>query len=276
MSKSNHTIESNAGGVPGLHILYEAFSEAIEERLFTNEGLFLPSFSSVGWHYTYEEQHQSGKRCHSHTPSLRPFIPIDCYRICSLVRDSGLYPQLITPDYCLGITYPGPSSISGGSEFRGHFDSRYKWGESVVGVTLGSGCKMYFTQKGHKVELELPRRSIYIMTGDARTEWKHGISKMSSKNLNVFPEPPTWNPLGMRRSITLRSTKAYSDAVLCRELSLDPKNTILKTRIEEQNKYRPILSTKRLTNKELEVLRAQATEHVKILTMVRTDYRFKE
>lgn len=64
--------------------------------------------------------------------------------------------------------------------------------------------------------------------------------------------------------------------LLCRELSLGPKNTIIKTRIEEQNKYRPILNTKRLTNKELEVLRVQATEHVKILTMVRTDYLFKE
>ena len=126
-------IDRDVGGVEGLYLMTDAFSEEIEKSLFLNDAFFLPSVSSSGWHFTYEDQHRSGKRCHS-VPSIpEPFLTADAYRLCNLVRDSGLYTELVTPDYCLGLSYPGKDASGGGSEFRPHFDSRFRWGESVVG-----------------------------------------------------------------------------------------------------------------------------------------------
>ena len=268
-------IEHDVGGVKGLLLLKNAFDEATEEKLFSNETIFFPSVNTTGYQFTSEGQHLSGKRCHSIPTLQAPLLPNDVYRICNLVRDTGLYSDLITPDYCLGLTYPGSRSSGGGAEFRMHFDSRYKWGESVVGVTLGQGCSMYFIKAGERVNIELPRRSIYVMTGDARTLWKHGIAKLSAKNTAKFTEPsPSWNPYGMRRSITLRSTKAYSDAVLHRLLERNPLDSSLKERALSQAQFRPKLSDKRLNNRELEDLRANAKIKIFIVDSINTDIRF--
>ena len=49
----------------------------------------------------------------------------------------------------------------------------------VAGISLNSACRMRF-QKGTGAErvtaaLDLPPRSIYLLTGDARTKWQHMI-----------------------------------------------------------------------------------------------------
>ena len=276
MAKSTPLIERNVGGVVGLHVLNEAFSEEIEKALFFNYDLFFPSMNQSGWHFTYEEQHLSGKRCHSVPPMYQRHLPDDVYRLVNLVRNSGLYHEMVTPDYCLGLSYPGKEASGGGSEFKMHFDSRFRWGESVVGVTLGQGCLMHFVKGSEKVKIRIPRRSIYIMTGPSRTEWKHGISKMSTKNLKDFPSYPEWNPLGMRRSLTLRCTKAVSDAFLARELQKTPDDTRIKARLDEQKQYRPQIGSKRMKNSDLVILRKHATQHLAIIDEIKADLCFAE
>ena len=112
------------------------------------------------------------------------------FAICNVVKDSGLFPGYITPDYCLALNYPP------GAGFQHHFDSRYRWGETVVGVSLGQPSTIYFTPGNAKtkkngvpndmngdnsgltvriknypksdsfaIDVELPRRSIYVMSG---------------------------------------------------------------------------------------------------------------
>ena len=107
--------------------------------------------------------------------------------------------------------------------------------------TLGQGCIMEFTpgnarmksagppaqpadHAAHGLEAEvrrydggnymlrikMPRRSIYVMSGDARTEFKHAIAKLSTKNLKDFPAVPSWNTYGMRRSLTECAARAWS------------------------------------------------------------------
>lgn len=47
----------------------------------------------------------------------------------------------------------------------------------ICGINLGSCCVMRFI-KGKNLEVidvEIPRRSMYIMQDDARKKWKHGI-----------------------------------------------------------------------------------------------------
>lgn len=52
------------------------------------------------------------------------------------------------------------------------------FGGSVASLTLGSGCIMDFTdpERGRDtVSIWLPRRSIVVLTGEARNIWRHGI-----------------------------------------------------------------------------------------------------
>mmetsp|Transcript_22949 Transcript_22949/g.54424 ORF Transcript_22949/g.54424 Transcript_22949/m.54424 type:complete len:306 (-) Transcript_22949:26-943(-) len=54
--------------------------------------------------------------------------------------------------------------------------------------------------------VKLPRRSIYVMSGPSRLDWKHGIVQQRPTD-----PPPPWNPHNLRKSLTLRSTKVFSD-----------------------------------------------------------------
>ena len=78
----------------------------------------------------------------------------------------------------------------------------------------------------------------------------------------------------MRRSLTLRCTKAVSDAFLEQELEKNPDDERLQERLEEQKKFRPQLSGKRLTNAELTSLKRQANNSLAVIAESKTDIRF--
>jgi len=61
--------------------------------------------------------------------------------------------------------------------------------------------------------VKLPRRSIYVMSGPSRLDWKHGIVQQRPTD-----PPPPWNPHNLRKSLTLRSTKVFSDVYFERAL----------------------------------------------------------
>ena len=73
------------------------------------------------------------------------------------------------------------------------------------------------------------------MSGASRVDWKHGIRKQP-KNI---PQTPSWNIHAMRRSLTLRATKPYSDVCLERLVEADPYNNALKQRLLAQQKFKP-------------------------------------
>jgi hypothetical protein len=178
----------------------------------------------------------------------------------------------VYPDMLLDITYrsnkdrdKGPNLPNKGPKFALHFDSKYTWGETVIGVSLGAAsCLRFFPANGQTmngpafaakgefgkglgasrvkdkhVEIELPRRSIYIMSGPSRTDWRHAISPIEDKS----PPSQNWNP-GFRRSLTMRTVKWYSDAVLQIRLRKAQTNedfpaaAALVERIDAQNVFK--------------------------------------
>ena len=153
-----------------------------------------------------------------------------------MVRDCGLVPEMVQPDFCLNLTYPHKCK-----GFNQHFDSRYRWGEHVVGINLGSASTFYLMGgKGKTVNILLPWRSVYVMVGPARTDWKHGVRQVSDKW--VLPGThmiPDWNPLKCRRSITMRSTKAYSDVALKQQVEAASGEEMLRLleRHDAQSKF---------------------------------------
>jgi alkylated DNA repair dioxygenase AlkB len=59
-----------------------------------------------------------------------------------------------------------------------HNDNKMgKLGPLIVGLCLKAGCKMTFSRPsdGKTKLVSLPRRCIYVMTGKAHREWRHGI-----------------------------------------------------------------------------------------------------
>lgn len=171
-----------------------------------------------------------------------------------------------------------------GAGFQHHFDSRYRWGETVVGVSLGQPSTIYFVPGNAKtkkkgappqqqqsdvevrvkhypksdsfaIDITLPRRSIYVMSGASRVDWKHGI-RQQPKNI---PQTPSWNPHAIRRSLTLRATKPYSDVCLEQLVRDNPNDESLKQRLKAQQKFRDT------ANKDMEGDRRRARELLNML-----------
>ena len=214
--------------------MLNAFTEATERLLFTSPQFF-------NRHAKNTEVRAGRQRAGWHRHASHPTFPEEHYKLSNLVIDSGLYPGLVYPDMLLAMTYRPKIETKGydgpdkGPKFEKHFDSKYKWGETIIGVSLGAAsCLRFFPAKGQtmngpafapfgefgkglgasrvegkRVEIELPRRSIYIMSGPSRTDWRHAISPIEDKS----PPSLNWNP-GFRRSLTMRTVKWYSNAVL--------------------------------------------------------------
>ena len=154
------------------------------------------------------------------------------WAVIGTVRDQ-LCPGLVVPDENKGIRYM--DKRRGTQEaISNHFDP-LSYGEYIVGVSLGRGLtlKMQRCPKGHSrcdckgaaralvevVRIPLPRRSIYILEGQARYSpgYTHGLEWPANR------EPsPSWNPTGERRSRTYRATKAWNLFCLEPESVLNP------------------------------------------------------
>ncbi len=219
-------ISRNVHGIEGLHLATECFSEEVEKRIF-----------SAG----YTGSKNNGKRSGSIANPKN--WPCDYNKLVNLIRNCGLLPEYVPPDYCYRVVYPP------GAGFYHHFDSRHRWGEVIVGITLGQSGVIYFVPKDGQelmlppgkdsIRVTLPRRSIYVMSGASRYDWKHGIVKQQPSN-----PPPFWNESNMRISLTFRSKKVFSDIYLERQLQNETdveKRAEITARIFAQKKFYPVL-----------------------------------
>jgi alkylated DNA repair protein alkB family protein 8 len=61
-----------------------------------------------------------------------------------------------------------------GQGIRPHKDRNY-FENQICGINLGSGCIMRFLKGTEVVDIEVPRRSLYVMQDEVRYKWKHAI-----------------------------------------------------------------------------------------------------
>ena len=86
-----------------------------------------------------------------------------------------------------------------------HRDRISYFKDVIIGVSLNSGTVMQFISmkdNKQKKEIYIPRKSLYIMEGEARNKWLHGIPGRKKDNINgkfVFRD--------VRISITFRYVK---------------------------------------------------------------------
>jgi len=83
-------------------------------------------------------------------------------------------------DYSLQLKY------TPGVRFNAHYDSKLRWEEFIVGVNLKSEAELYFTKKDTKtVSITIPPRSIYVLSGESRYQWRHGIKKVKDLRYSI-------------------------------------------------------------------------------------------
>ena len=96
-----------------------------------------------------------------------------------------------------------------GQGISAHTDCVPCFGPAVAAVSLGSGCVMTFS-RSDSIDVYLEPRSLCVMTGPARYEWRHAIAPRKSD-----PAPdggaggggggPARRPRGRRVSVTFRT-----------------------------------------------------------------------
>ena len=201
-------MEIDYGGVNGLVRIKEFFDETTEKRMWWSD-IFPDPVEN-------KERHMFALRTDDFTDDIINIInkikdlkdtkdknEKQLFDICVKWTKKGDHPM----DYASTINY------NGGSGFAAHYDSRYRWGPIIVGINLGRSMELELSRgsaaKGNRqvVRMELPRRSIYLMTGEARTEWKHSIVAIPMKEFTKrTSDIPDWNINNMRRSIILRES----------------------------------------------------------------------
>jgi 2OG-Fe(II) oxygenase superfamily len=100
-----------------------------------------------------------------------------------------------------------------------HVDLLNRFGDGIVGVSLGSGTSMRFAraqlsrgmlggegcEDGTYHEVWLPPQSVLVLTGEARYEWTHGIASRTRNNVEdavVGEDGWQWQERGVRVSVT--------------------------------------------------------------------------
>lgn len=147
------------------------------------------------------------------TDICRPFIPETVHNL--------LFPQG-------GGSYSRQAILNRyqpGQGISPHVDLLKRYGDGIIGVSLGCGCVMDFVKVGYpgdgeqapnqeRVSLWLPENSVIILVGEARYSWTHGIQYVHG---DVVENPatglPEWVPRGFRTSITLRWLLPGADIV---------------------------------------------------------------
>lgn len=89
-----------------------------------------------------------------------------------------------------------------GQGISAHVDCLPCFGPVVAAISLGSRCVMDFTDPGDGTKLALPLApgGLLVMTGPARSTWRHGIAARKSD-----PGTPRRVPRGRRVSVTFRT-----------------------------------------------------------------------
>lgn len=178
------TGKSRATSVPGLILVEQAMSSEEEKSL-----LEAADESSVRWarrrtritknygpYYLFTERDTPHGRFRFtdgkvvHTP-LPPFL---YSLVLPIVRRAVPLLQDFEPNQVHIALYRKGED----GKIRMHNDNKMgELGPYIVGMCLVSDCDMTFVRPrdGRKRVVHLPRRCVYVMTGESHTEWRHGI-----------------------------------------------------------------------------------------------------
>lgn len=152
--------------VPGLLLYPDFMSESEEQEL-------MAEIDGQTWVVDYDRRLQYyGYRNELEAPyDLIPF-PVPMPPLIRKLSESLVEREIVSlqPDQVIINEY------SPGEGLRPHKDRNY-FENQICGVNLGSGCVMRFIKiaGGDVVDVEMPRRAVYVMQDEARYKWHHSM-----------------------------------------------------------------------------------------------------
>ena len=171
-----HSPLTASPAIPGLH--YHPSYVSSEAQL-----LLLDAIDQQPWstelrrrvqHYGYRYDYTS----HQVTAQMQaaPF-PAWLSALATQLHADGRCPLL--PDQVIINEYVPGQGIAA------HIDCVPCFGNTILSLSLGSGCNMQFAQSTTQAQavLWLEPGSLLVMTGDARYQWKHGIPARKTDTL---------------------------------------------------------------------------------------------
>lgn len=155
--------------------------------------------------------------------SLRPHIPDPIHAL--------LFPSAEAPPKARQVII---NHYRPGEGITHHVDLLDRFGDGIIGISLGGSCVMRFRklnpkevglrsgyhqkdeQNGGEAEnVYLPAGSVYVMSGEARYGWTHGIERRKADCVQDSPddEGGRWIERSVRVSITFRWLLPGADIV---------------------------------------------------------------
>ena len=202
-TKQSFTLKSTP--VPGLTILLDFINPTEEQSILR----FLNDSSKCTWRTDLSRRtmHFGGTYCLMHpksdTPTSAnpeilqaPLMPEELQWLIQHMVDENIFPSNQRPQYCIVNEYTDNLGISPHTE-------NFQFGEPVVGLSLLSACPIRFHEltkpfdgsvrsgkasraekTGRKVDVDMPGRSLLVMSGESRWKWRHEIVR-SAKGRGV-------------------------------------------------------------------------------------------
>jgi len=152
--------------VPGLFLYSNFIDEALEEQLLNeiDSQTWIVDYLRRLQYYGYRNELDKPYDLIQFPVAMPPLIE----GLSQEIVKQGII--LLQPDQVIINEYVPGEGI------KPHKDRAY-YENQICGVNLGSSCIMRFIRGANLeiVDVEVPRRSLYVMQDDARKKWKHGI-----------------------------------------------------------------------------------------------------
>ena len=152
--------------VPGLFLYPDFIDNSTEDELINeiDNHIWVVDYDRKLQYYGYRNELETPYNLVEFPVPMPPLIHALSQKI---VEDKILEKQ---PDQVIINEYVPGQGI------RPHKDRNY-FDNQICGVNLGSGCIMRFIKGSSKdvVDVEIPRRSLYVMQDEARYKWQHAI-----------------------------------------------------------------------------------------------------
>lgn len=163
--------------IDGLTYLENFISEELESRLVEqiDQSPWLSDLKRRVQHYGYKYDYKA--RAVDESMFIGP-LPEWANDLGKRLVDQRLFPY--QPDQLIINEYEPGQGISA------HVDCEPCFKDSIASITLGSGCMMDFTSvsSGEKRSMFLLPRSIVVLTGESRYQWRHAIAARKSDVVN--------------------------------------------------------------------------------------------
>lgn len=152
--------------IPGLTLITNFISEAEETYIWReiyNSPWNLSCKRRIQYYgYRHHEIDREKLACVAPLPEFSTFVVKRIMEQKLLSEEPG---QLCVNEYRVG------------EGLTPHIDKTLDYGPEVIGISLGSDIIIeFYGPNKEKIDILLPRRSLYLMEGDSRYKWRHGIT----------------------------------------------------------------------------------------------------